>query len=351
MSKIEQLVQTLKEQQADAMWVSNPINIFYLTGYKSEPHERLFALLVRADGQQILFCPQLEAEEVKTSPFTGDIIGYLDTENPFDKHRETYGTLLIEENHLTVQRYHALKNAFSVHTFEAADPIIRALRNVKTADEIDTLRQAAKLADKCMEIGVAFLKEGVTEREVVNHIENEIKKYGVNEMSFDTMVLFGDHAAAPHGTPGDRQLKNNEYVLFDLGVIYNHYCSDITRTVAFGQPDDKAQAIYDIVLKAEQTAIQHIKPGVTISELDDIARGIITEAGYGEYFPHRLGHGLGLEAHEYQDISSTNQNSLEAGMVLTIEPGIYVPNVAGVRIEDDILVTEDGYESLSGYTK
>ncbi|HHG6447036.1 TPA: M24 family metallopeptidase [Staphylococcus pseudintermedius] len=351
MSKIEQLVQTLKEQQADAMWVSNPINIFYLTGYKSEPHERLFALLVRADGQQILFCPQLEEEEVKTSPFTGDIIGYLDTENPFDKHRETYGTLLIEENHLTVQRYHALKNAFSVHTFEAADPIIRALRNVKTADEIDTLRQAAKLADKCMEIGVAFLKEGVTEREVVNHIENEIKKYGVNEMSFDTMVLFGDHAAAPHGTPGDRQLKNNEYVLFDLGVIYNHYCSDITRTVAFGQPDDKAQAIYDIVLKAEQTAIQHIKPGVTISELDDIARGIITEAGYGEYFPHRLGHGLGLEAHEYQDISSTNQNSLEAGMVLTIEPGIYVPNVAGVRIEDDILVTEDGYESLSGYKK
>lgn len=175
MSKIEQLVQTLKEQQADAMWVSNPINIFYLTGYKSEPHERLFALLVRADGQQILFCPQLEVEEVKTSPFTGDIIGYLDTENPFDKHRETYGTLLIEENHLTVQRYHALKNAFSVHTFEAADPIIRALRNVKTADEIDTLRQAAKLADKCMEIGVAFLKEGVTEREVVNHIENEIK--------------------------------------------------------------------------------------------------------------------------------------------------------------------------------
>ncbi|EGQ3921258.1 aminopeptidase P family protein [Staphylococcus pseudintermedius] len=351
MSKIEQLVQTLKEQQADAMWVSNPINIFYLTGYKSEPHERLFALLVRADGQQILFCPQLEVEEVKTSPFAGDIIGYLDTENPFDKHRETYGTLLIEENHLTVQRYHALKNAFSVHTFEAADPIIRALRNVKTADEIDTLRQAAKLADKCMEIGVAFLKEGVTEREVVNHIENEIKKYGVNEMSFDTMVLFGDHAAAPHGTPGDRQLKNNEYVLFDLGVIYNHYCSDITRTVAFGQPDDKAQAIYDIVLKAEQTAIQHIKPGVTISELDDIARGIITEAGYGEYFPHRLGHGLGLEAHEYQDISSTNQNSLEAGMVLTIEPGIYVPNVAGVRIEDDILVTEDGYESLSGYKK
>ncbi|ARJ49996.1 M24 family metallopeptidase [Staphylococcus lutrae] len=351
MSKIEQLVQTLKKEQADAVWVSNPINIFYFTGYKSEPHERLFALLVKADGQQILFCPQLEVEEVKASPFEGQIIGYLDTEDPFEQHREVYPTLLIEENHLTVQRYHALQQAFSVETFGAADPVIRQLRNIKTSQEIDTLREAAKLADKCLEIGVAFLKEGVTEREVVNHIENEIKAFGVDQMSFDTMVLFGDHAAAPHGTPGERRLKKDEFVLFDLGVVYNHYCSDITRTVAFGQPHSEAEKIYNIVLEAEQAAIKHIQPGVTIRELDDIARGIITDAGYGDYFPHRLGHGLGLEAHEYQDISSTNQNPLEPGMVLTIEPGIYVPGVAGVRIEDDILVTEQGFEVLSGYEK
>ena len=170
-------------------------------------------------------------------------------------------------------------------------------------------------------------------------------------MSFDTMVLFGDHAASPHGTPGDRKLQQNEFVLFDLGVVYHHYCSDMTRTIHFGKPNKEAQNIYNIVLKAETEAIKSIKPGVTIKDIDKIARDIIQEAGYGDYFPHRLGHGLGLEEHEYQDISSVNNNKLEAGMVITIEPGVYVPHVAGVRIEDDILVTENGYEILTQYEK
>ena len=165
------------------------------------------------------------------------------------------------------------------------------------------------------------------------------------------MVLFGDHAASPHGTPGNRKLQQDEFVLFDLGVIYDNYCSDMTRTVQFGTPSKEAQAIYDVVLKAELEAIAAIKPGVTIKDVDAIARNIISEAGYGEYFPHRLGHGLGLEEHEYQDVSSSNNNQFEAGMVVTVEPGIYVPGVAGVRIEDDILVTEDGYEILTGYEK
>ena len=228
---------------------------------------------------------------------------------------------------------------------------IRDRRNIKSQEEIANIKKAAELADKCIEIGVAYLKEGVEEREVVNHIENEIKKYGVNEMSFDTMVLFGDHAASPHGTPGNRKLQQNEYVLFDLGVIYNHYCSDMTRTIKYGNPSEEAQEIYHTVLNAETSAIKAIKHGVTIKDIDKIARDIISKAGYGDYFPHRLGHGLGLEEHEYQDISSVNNNSLEAGMVITIEPGIYVPQVAGVRIEDDILVTEDGYEVLTRYEK
>ncbi len=225
------------------------------------------------------------------------------------------------------------------------------MRNIKSEDEISKIRKAAELADKCIEIGVSYLKEGVTECEVVNHIEQTIKQYGVNEMSFDTMSIFGDHAASPHGTPGDRRLKSNEYVLFDLGVIYQHYCSDMTRTIKFGEPSKEAQEIYNIVLEAETSAIQAIKPGIPLKDIDHIARNIISEKGYGEYFPHRLGHGLGLQEHEYQDVSSTNSNLLEAGMVITIEPGIYVPGVAGVRIEDDILVTNEGYEVLTHYEK
>ncbi|MCO4328080.1 Xaa-Pro peptidase family protein [Staphylococcus hyicus] len=351
MNQIEQLLTQIKATHAEAAWITNPINIFYFTGYKSDPHERLFALLVRANGECVLFCPQLEVEEVKASPFNGKIIGYLDTENPYQKYKASIDTLLIEENHLTYRRFQELKSAFQVNEVKSLDPIIQKMRNVKTQDEIETLSKAAALADECMKIGEAFLKEGVTEREVVNHIENEIKAFGVHEMSFDTMVLFGDHAAAPHGTPGDRQLKNNEYVLFDLGVIYQNYCSDITRTIPFGQPSDEAKKVYDIVKHAEVEAINNIKPGVKISDIDKTARRIITDAGYGEYFPHRLGHGLGLEAHEYQDISETNDNLLEEGMVITIEPGIYVPGVVGVRIEDDILVTADGHRSLSSFKK
>lgn len=351
MSKIEKITKQLQHEQADAAWITTPLNVFYFTGYRSEPHERLFALLITANGDQTLYCPKMEVEEVKNSPFEGKIIGYLDTENPFEIDPLSFNKLLIESEHLTVKRQRELTQNFGVQHYGDIDQTIKELRNIKNESEIENIREAAKLADKCIEIGTEFLKVGVTEREVVNHIENEIKKFGVSEMSFDTMVLFGDHAASPHGTPGERKLVKDECVLFDLGVIYNHYCSDMTRTVKFGTPSEEAQTIYNIVLEAETNAIEAIRAGVPLQDIDKIARDIISDAGYGDYFPHRLGHGLGLEEHEYQDVSSTNSNLLEAGMVITIEPGIYVPNVAGVRIEDDILVTENGYEILTHYDK
>lgn len=351
MSKIEKITKQLQHEQADAAWITTPLNVFYFTGYRSEPHERLFALLITANGDQTLYCPKMEVEEVKNSPFEGKIIGYLDTENPFEIDPSSFNKLLIESEHLTVKRQRELTQNFGVQHYGDIDQTIKELRNIKNESEIENIREAAKLADKCIEIGTEFLKVGVTEREVVNHIENEIKKFGVSKMSFDTMVLFGDHAASPHGTPGERKLVKDEYVLFDLGVIYNHYCSDMTRTVKFGTPSEEAQTIYNIVLEAETNAIEAIKAGVPLQDIDKIARDIISDAGYGDYFPHRLGHGLGLEEHEYQDVSSTNSNLLEAGMVITIEPGIYVPNVVGVRIEDDILVTENGYEILTNYDK
>lgn len=351
MTKIDEIIKVLQQQNADAAWITTPLNIYYFTGYRSEPHERFFALLIQADGEPVLFCPKMEVEEVKASPYEGKIIGYLDTQIPFDLYPQTFTTLLIESEHLTVKRQRELSQAFNVQVYSDIDQSIKDLRNIKSYEEVTKIKKAAELADKCIEIGVAYLKEGVEERDVVNHIENEIKKYGVNEMSFDTMVLFGDHAASSHGTPGNRKLQQNEYVLFDLGVVYEHYCSDMTRTVKFGNPSEDAQNIYKTVLKAEQSAIEAIKPGVMIKDIDKNARDIISEAGYGDYFPHRLGHGLGLEEHEYQDVSSANENPLEAGMVITIEPGIYVPDVAGVRIEDDILVTENGYEILTKYQK
>ncbi|AMY04559.1 aminopeptidase P family protein [Staphylococcus condimenti] len=352
MVKTDEIVKEIRNQDAGAAWITTPLNVFYFTGYLSEPHERLLALLITAEGEQVLFVPKLEVEEVKASPFKGKVVGNADGEDPFKLVDYHFDKLLVENEHLTLKRQKELIDGFGVETFGDIDGTIKALRNVKTSEEIDKIKKAAELADKCIEIGVNFLKEGVTEKQVVRHIEYEIQtKYGVDQMSFDTMVLFGDHAASPHGVPGDRELQKDEYVLFDLGVVYEQYCSDMTRTVPFGTPDQKAKEVYDIVLKAEKEAIDMIKPGVVIGDVDKKARGIISEAGYGEYFVHRLGHGLGLEEHEYQDVASHNTNKFVPGMVVTVEPGIYVPNEVGVRIEDDILVTEDGHEILTHYEK
>ncbi|WP_323704593.1 Xaa-Pro peptidase family protein [Mammaliicoccus sp. Dog046] len=342
----------LNDNNVDAAWITTPLNIFYLTGYLSEPHERLFSLLITKDGEETLFCPKMEVEEAKNAGFKGNIVGYLDTESAFDLiEQRDYATFAIEAEHLSVKRLREVEQAFNVQQIEDIDQVLKDVRNVKTDEEIELLHEAAKYADLAIQAGVEKLAEGVTEIEVLNHIETTMKQHGISKMSFDTMVLFGDHAAAPHGTPGDRQLKNNEFVLFDLGVIYKGYCSDITRTVAFGTPTDKAKEIYNIVLEANKQAISIIKPGAKISECDKVARDIISNAGFGEYFPHRLGHGLGLSVHEFPDISSANKDEFKPGMVLTVEPGIYVPGVAGVRIEDDIVVTEDGHRILTGYQK
>lgn len=350
--KHNEITTFLNEKNVDAAWITTPLNIFYLTCYLSEPHERLFSLLITKDGEETLFCPKMEVEEAKNAGFKGDIVGYLDTESAFDLIEErTYKTFAIESEHLSVKRFREVEKAFNVEKFEDIDQVLKDVRNIKTQNEIELLHEAAKYADLAIKAGAEKLAEGVTEIEVLNHIETTMKQHGISKMSFDTMVLFGDHAAAPHGTPGDRKLQNNEYVLFDLGVIYKGYCSDITRTIAFGTPPEKAQEIYNIVLEANKKAIDIIKPGVKISECDKVARDIISNAGYGDYFPHRLGHGLGLSVHEFPDISSVNTDTFKEGMVLTVEPGIYVPGVAGVRIEDDIVVTKDGHEFLTGYEK
>lgn len=170
-------------------------------------------------------------------------------------------------------------------------------------------------------------------------------------MSFDTTVLTGDKAASPHGKTGDRKLQEGDLVLFDLGVVHKGYCSDITRTLALGEPGEEQKKVYDIVLKSETAALEAVKPGVTAAELDQISRKVITDAGYGDYFTHRLGHGLGISVHEFPSIHGANPMTMEKGMVFTLEPGIYVPGKVGVRIEDDVAVTENGYEVLTKYPK
>lgn len=353
MEKIRKIQQYLNENDSEVAFINNPHHIAYLTGFVSEPHERLLMLVIGKDAA-FIFTPALDMNDAAEA--TGlKVYGYLDEESPWDKIAEAAkengiqtNLRCVEKNYLTVERNDALSDTFGVSE-KTCDitPYLQEMMLIKTANEIEKMIEAGQLADYALKIGFEALAVGKTEAEIVAEIEYELKKKGVSEMSFGTLVLAGSHAASPHGTPGERTIQPNEFVLFDLGVVHRGYTSDVTRTVSFGEVSETAKEVYGVVLRAQQAAIAAIRPGITAGELDAIARNIITEAGYGEYFIHRLGHGLGSSVHEFPSIMSGSDFVIREGMCFSIEPGIYIPDEVGVRIEDCVYVTENGCEVLT----
>lgn len=357
MTNLQKLQNYLKEQQLDAAFITTPDNVFYFSGFKSDPHERLLGVMVFPQAEPFLICPQMEVPDAIAAGWSFEVVGHLDTENAWDvvaktveKRDITISKMAIEKSHLTVERLEALIEHYPQATFDRLDDKINLMRVIKTEAELIKMRKAAELADYAIRVGCNEIAEGKTEMEILNAIESAIKEKGYS-MSFETMVLAGEKSASPHGTPGKRKIKRGDMILFDLGVIYEGYCSDITRTVAFGEVSDAQKNIYNAVLKANEDAIKAVKPGIRASELDKIARDAITDAGYGEYFTHRLGHGLGISVHEFPSINGANDLRMEEGMVFTIEPGVYKEDVTGVRIEDDVVVTASGVEVLTKFPK
>lgn len=356
--RLENLQAWMKENEVQFSLITSTENIFYLSNFYSEPHERLLALAVFQNEEPFLICPEMEKRAAKSCGWGDEIIGYTDSEHPWElvrtavKKRINYiDKAAIEKGHLNVERYEELLSLFPHCTFISAEEKLRRLKMIKTERELKIIEEACALADYAVAAGVSEIKEGITELEVVAALEYALKKKGVTEMSFSTMVLTGANAASPHGTPGLSKIQKGDFVLFDLGVVVDHYCSDITRTVAYEDIDDTQKNIYDTVLKAQLAAISAAKPGAAAADVDMEARNLIAAAGYGDYFPHRLGHGLGISVHEYPSITESNRLVLREGMVFTIEPGIYVPEIAGVRIEDDVYVTAEGVKVLTKYPK
>lgn len=344
MEKIKKIQEYLVKNNVSACLIAKPTNIYYLTNFLCDPHERLLLLVVKKDSLEMLV-PEMEYESAK-SKINCDIklVPYLDTENGFRKLKDISGeleTVAIEKEYMTVDWLEKISFEFKVKNILNISPFIIDMRKYKSYDEIEKIKKAARLADEALSIAKENIHEGITELELKSIIEFEMKKRGASGMSFDTIVLFGENAANPHGESGKTKLRKNDLVLVDLGVWYRSYASDETRTFFFGEPKEEAKKIYEIVKRANMEAIKHVKPGVSFSYIDKIARDIIENEGYGKYFTHRLGHGLGLEVHEYPDVSSSTNDLIEENMVFTIEPGIYKHGVAGVRIEDDILVTKD----------
>ncbi|MEG0381309.1 MAG: Xaa-Pro peptidase family protein [Kurthia sp.] len=356
-TKIEKIQTYLKEHNVEAAFITTPDNVFYLSGFLSNPHERLLGIMIFKDANPFLICPKMEVPDAQAAGWAFEVVGHDDHENAWEvlanaanKSVQALNSLAIEKSHLTVERLESIQRFYPNTTFTGIDQLLTDMRIVKSEDEIEKLREAAKLADFAIQVGCDELAEGKTELEVLSAIEAAVLKKGYY-MSFDTMVLTGLNAASPHGTPGNTKIKKGDLVLFDLGVVYEGYCSDMTRTVAFGEPSADQKAVYEAVLAGNQAAIDLVKPGVRSMDLDKAARDVITSAGYGDYFTHRLGHGLGIGLHEIPSIHGTNELPLVEGMVFTIEPGIYKKDTAGVRIEDDLVVTANGAEILTSFPK
>ncbi len=353
---LNSIINLMKTQDIDIVFLNDSKNVFYVSSYRSDPHERILAAVLFKDAKPLLFVPALEENDARNTAAEFDVVSYMDTQDPWTvlstSIKERHSRLSdwsIEKDFLTVERMEALRAHFPAASFaHNISETLQEMRLIKNEQELAFMKEAGFWADEALKIGAKALREGVTEMEVVAEIEYQLKKRGVAEMSFTTMVLFGENAASPHGVPGDTKLNQNQFVLFDLGTMHAGYASDVTRTLFFGEkPSEHQQKIYDLVLAAHDQAMAAVHPGIKAGELDAAARSIIADAGYGRFFNHRLGHGLGQGVHEYPSIMAGNERPLTEGMCFSIEPGIYIEGDIGVRIEDCGFVTADGFESFT----
>lgn len=357
MSRIDRLIQAMESDQIDAVFLTSKSNLFYYTNIYAEAHERLLGLYVDTSGKVILISPALEKEDVENAGFTETVVYYADHEEPWavfsDKigDSNTVNRLAIEKEVLNVARFDRLKQLFQKAQIVDGQQMLNQLRLIKDDHEYRLLKEAASYADFAIETAIKHIREGKTELDLIAEIEYAVKKEGIREMSFSTTVLAGEKSAAPHGNPDLTKIQKGDLVLMDLGVVHQGYCSDITRTVALGPATEQQKEIYQIVLDAELKALEASVVGAPLGEIDQAARQVIEKAGYGDYFMHRIGHGLGIDVHEFPSLASNNPSPLQQGMCYTIEPGIYLPGVGGVRIEDDVFITSEGAETLTNFTK
>ena len=263
-------------------------------------------------------------------------------------------SLAVESMDMTLSRMSFLEKKFPDIEFIKSDELsnnIYDMRTIKSTEEIEKIHKAQKIAEKAFDEILGFIRPGVTEREIALKLDNCMLENGAEGLSFETIALAGANTSMPHGVPGNYKVKNGDFVLMDFGAVYDGYHSDMTRTVCVGQSSEKMGKIYDIVLKAQLEALKKVKSGITGSELDCYARDIIDESGYGDFFGHSLGHGVGMEIHEFPTASSKSETILKENMVVTVEPGIYLPGEFGVRIEDFVVVTENSHQNLTNCPK
>jgi Xaa-Pro dipeptidase len=352
----------LRQIPVDAVAIVPGANLFYFTGLNYHTSERPIVALFTPDGEFSIIVPQLEAPQLQNRPeLAARIFSWSDTEgyqNAFAEAVRALGldqagkTLGVDGLTMRVTEWLAFQAVAPDLQVKAVEKDLVHIRAIKQGDEVALMRQAVEVAEKALAQLLHEVEPGMTEREIAQRLNDLMSNYGSEEPAFGTLVQTGPNSAIPHGNVSDRPLEENDFLLIDFGAKVAGYPSDITRTFCLGTPTAEMQKIYETVLAANTAAREATRPGVSMGAIDKAARDVIEAAGYGEYFIHRTGHGLGLDVHEpIPQIASGVADLLEPGMAFTIEPGIYVPGLGGVRIEDNMLVTQDGAEVLTSFPR
>jgi Xaa-Pro aminopeptidase len=345
-ARADRLVERLAERELDYLLVTNLVNVRYLAGFTGTNgvclvgrDERLFLTDFRYVERAKLEVPDFERLRGKQ-----DLIG--------DAAERLSGRVGFEDQHMSVRQFRRLRELVGERAeLVAAGGLVEDLRAVKEPDELRSIREAADLADDMYEYLCSRGLVGRTEREVALDLEREMRERGAEDPSFPSIVAGGAHGALPHAQPRPERIQPNTLVIVDMGCRLDGYCSDCTRTFATGELDDEAGAVYELVLSAQQEALAAVRAGADERAVDSVARDRIAEAGHGEHFGHGLGHGVGLEVHEAPRLAQSAEGALAAGNVVTVEPGVYLPGAFGVRIEDLVIVTDDGSDVLSHFPK
>ena len=343
MGRLERMRHKMHEEKIDAYVVIRPENGRYLSGFSGGEA----TLFITADKAFLLtdfrYIEQAKAQapEFEILKTGQDHFAFL--QEIGDKSQR----LGFEGDFVTYEDFGKLKDAFPEAELLSLPNLVSYLRSVKDQAEIETIRQAVKIADDAFANVIKSIEIGQTEAEIGLELEYSMRRAGASGGSFEFIVASGARSALPHGTASSKKIHFGEFLTMDFGAIYQGYCSDITRTVFLGEPEEKHREVYEVVLAAQRAGIAAVAPGRTGKEVDAVARKIIEDAGYGDYFGHGLGHSVGLAIHEGPNLNMREERVLEPGMVITVEPGIYIPDWGGVRIEDIVLVTENCCEVLT----
>ncbi len=349
---IKKLQSLLNEQGNNyCALIISPENRRYFTGFESSDG---FLLVSSKKSVFITDGRYIEAAEKQISNCNVRLLGKTYPQIAEILSEMNCKHLLVESGRITVSTYNSLKGVLkntSISTDSTLDSLINSIRSIKNEYEVECIVKAQRIAEAAFEHILKFIKTGVTEKEIALELDFYMLRNGGEGLSFETIAVSGKNSSMPHGVPSHKKIENGDFITMDFGTIINGYHSDMTRTVAVSFATDEMKNVYDTVLKAQQNCLDNIRVGVSCKDGDMFARKIINDSGYGKYFTHSTGHGVGVEIHEFPNLSPASDSILQAGNIVTVEPGIYIPEKFGVRIEDMALITENGCDNLTKATK